>query len=246
MIARGRAALLLTLVLLGSALGSVACASAAGTEASARLITVRGVGRVAVKPDVALVRVGAEQRAPALADATADVARRMTAVLAQVKGLGVEDKDITTVAYTIDPVPAPRRTDEDPVRIVAYRAANVVQLRVRDLGAVGRLLDAAVRAGANTVSSLHFTVDDPTRPESEARRLAVRAAAARARELADAGGVKLGDLALLSETGGPVPRPHLERAVGPAFAAAPMAAGPVESGQLEIVVTVEAQYRIAP
>lgn len=242
MTARVPAALLLAFTLLGSA----ACASATGSETPPRLISVRGVGRVAVKPDVALVRVGAEQRAPALADATADVARRMTAVLAQVKTLGVEDRDITTVAYTIDPIPAPRRTEEDPVRIVAYRATNVVQLRVRNLDAVGRLIDAAVRAGANTVGSLHFTVDDPARPESEARRLAVRAAVARARELADAAGVKLGDLAQLSESGGPIPRPHLERGVGLAMSAAAMGPGPVESGQLEIVVAVEAQYRIAP
>jgi uncharacterized protein YggE len=42
---------------------------------------------------------------------------------------------------------------------------NVVQLKIRDLAAVARVVDAAVAAGANTIGALRFTVDDPARPE---------------------------------------------------------------------------------
>src|SRR5207249_10940795 len=192
-----------------------------------RLISVRGVGRVAVKPDTAVVRVGAEMRAPALADATADVARRSAAVIERVKALGVAERDITTVTYSIDPIPAPRRTDEDPTRIVAYRVVNVVQVKIRDLGATGRILDSAVAAGANTISGLQFTVDDPSRPEAEARALAVKAAAATAGQLAAAAGVSLGALVALTEDQAAHP-------VVPRMTMATMgaAAGPVESGQI--------------
>lgn len=230
----------LSLLVLAFVLGG--CAPAVSPEHRApRLISVRGVGRVAVKPDTAVVRIGAEMRAPALADATADVARRSAAVIERVKALGVAERDITTVTYSIDPVVAPRRTDEDPTRIVAYRVVNVAQVKIRDLGATGRILDSALAAGANTISGLQFTVDDPSRPEAEARALAVKAAAATAGQLAAAAGVSLGALVALTED-------QASRPVMPRMTTAVMGggAGPVESGQIEIVVNVEAQYRIGP
>jgi hypothetical protein len=207
------------------------------------MISVRGTGRVAVKPDTAVVRMGAEMRAPTVAEATADVARRSSAVIDRVKALGVAERDITTVAYSIDPVVAPRRTEEDPTRIVAYRVVNMVQVKIRDLGAVGRILDAALTAGANTISGLQFTVDDPSRLEAEARTLAVKAAAATAQQLAAAAGVVLGDLMSLTEDVAPRPQ-YMARMGAPTTSAASMSMGPVESGQVEVVVNVEAQYRI--
>jgi uncharacterized protein YggE len=235
MFVRTLAALLLLAVFGG-------CAAGARHEPRApRLISARGVGKVAVKPDVAVVHVGAEMRAPILADASGEVARRMTAVLARLKALGVADRDLTTVVYSMDAVPAPRRAEEDPSRIAGYRVTNIVQVKIRDLAAVGRVLDEAVGAGANTISSLQFTVDDPSKPEAEARALAVKAAASTAQQLAAAAGVSLGELVSLTEG---TTRPVVERM--PAMARAAMAAGPVESGQLEIAVSVEAHYRIAP
>jgi uncharacterized protein YggE len=207
------------------------------------LITVSATGKASVRPDVAIAMLGAEGRAPKLADATGDVARRMTAVIAQIKGLGVADRDVQTLAYTIEPLYAPRRPGEEemPPRIAGYRATNVVQVKIRTLESVGRVLDAAVAAGANTIRNLSFAVDDPSRAEAEARAQAVKNAAAKARQLADAAGVRLGDLAFLNE--GAAQRPIISGRV--AFATAAMAPGPVESGEQEISVTVEAHYRMA-
>jgi uncharacterized protein YggE len=205
-----------------------------------RVISVSAVGRVTVRPDTALVQVGAEARAPVLADATADVDRRMREVLARVKALGVADADIATVVYSIEPL-VTQRPGEDATHITGYRASNVAQVRIRDLAAVGRVLDAAVNAGANTLPSLQFVVDDRSRPESRARALAVRAAAAKASEMAAAAGVRLGDLVLLSEGGGG-PRPVMQGRY--TLASSLSAPGPAEPGQLEIEVAVEAQYLI--
>ena len=207
------------------------------------VVTVDGVGRVSVRPDTMLVDVGVEARVPALADATADASRRMTEVLARVKALGIPDQDITTVAYSVDPIVAPRRTDEEASRIVAYRVVNVVRLRIRDLAAGGPVVDGAVAAGANTISALQLTVNDPAHAESEARALAVGEAAAKAKEIAAAAGSRLGDL--LSVTEGAGPRPIVAQAAA-VMAARPSGPGPVEAGQLEIVVNVQARYRIVP
>ena len=219
------------------------CAATTGPgDTAPRLIAARGVGRVAVKPDLAVVRVGAETRAPTVTDATADVSRRMNAVLTRVKALGVAEHDITTVLYSIDPVTAPRRTEEDPSRIVAYHVANVAQVKIRDLTAAGRILDGALAAGANTISALQFTIDDPRPAEAEARAMAVKAAAVTAQQLAAAAGVRLGEVVSMTE--GSAVRPPVGRVMLQSAAPQAMSAGPVESGQYEVVVSVEAHYRI--
>jgi uncharacterized protein len=234
------------LLLLVSVLGG--CAAAASRDDHApRLISARGTGRVAVKPDTAVVWLGAEARALALAEATADVARRSTAILASVKSLGVADRDITTTVYSIDPIIDPPRTAQDLTRILGYRVVNMAQVKIRDLGAVERILDGALAAGANTIAAVQFTVDDRSKAEAGARALAVRAAASTAQQLAAAAGVSLGELVSLTEDVASRPvMPRIPYAMaGSAMPVTAMSGGPVESGQLEIVVSVEAHYRIA-
>ncbi|HET9491827.1 MAG TPA: SIMPL domain-containing protein [Methylomirabilota bacterium] len=206
-------------------------------------ITVWGTGKVAVVPDTALAHLGVELRAPSLSDATAQAARQMQAVLERLKTLGVSERDITTVAYSVDPVTAPRRSEDEGARIAGYRVVNVVQVRIRELTAVGRLVEAAMAAGATTIRGVRFRVSDPARAEAEARALAVRDAQTKAGQLAEAAGLRLGELVSLTD-GGPLPRPELGERFGATVSAA-MAPGPVEPGQLEITVSVTAHYRLA-
>ena len=217
-------------------LGGCVTAPAAPTPEG---ISVRATGRAAVQPDTVFVNVGVEARDPALAAATADATRRMTAALARLKALGVAEADIVTVGYSVDPIPAQRRTEEEPTRIVAYRASNVVRVRIRDAAAAGGIVDGAVAAGANTVSALQFTVSDPAGAEREARAQAVALAAAKARELAAAAGVPLGEVLSIDEDAVqrpiPVSRAVMMGAAGP---------GPIEAGGLEIVVSVQVRYRV--
>jgi uncharacterized protein len=201
------------------------------------IVTVSGQGSVNITPDTALAQIGVEARAPQLNDALSDATQRMPQVLESVRALGIEGKDISTSRIAIEPIAAPRRNESDPVRIDGYRVGNTAQVRIRDVRMVGRVLDAVVRAGANTVGSLAFTVNDRTAVEAQARTLAVRDAATKARQLADAAGVRLGPLLSLTE-----------QAIGRPFPVTrgitAMASMPVEPGEVEVTVTVEARYRL--
>lgn len=217
------------------------CVTPASLERPLRVLTAVGEGRVRVEPDLAVVRLGAEARAERLADATADVARRMEAVLGRLAALGVDAGRVRTVQYAIDPMTVLPRTGDDTPRIAGYRVTNVVQVEVADVRGVGRVVDDAVAAGANTVPALTLTLADPERATAEARARAIAAAGAQARQMATAAGVEIGELVGLSESGGaPLParfdvRTMAVGATGP---------GPVAPGQLEVTVTVEARYRI--
>jgi len=201
------------------------------------VVTVNGQGSVSITPDTALAQVGVEARAPQLNDALADATQRMTQVLESVRALGIDSKDISTSRIAIDPIAAPRRNEGDPVRIDGYRVGNTAQVRIRDVRMVGRVLDAVVRAGANTIGSLAFTVSDRTAVEAQARALAVRDAATKAQQLADAAGVPLGPLLTLTEQG-------IGRPMPVARGVAAMASMPVEPGEVEVSVLVEARYRL--
>jgi uncharacterized protein YggE len=200
--------------------------------------TVTGTGRVASRPDTAVVEIGVEARAPRLAEATAEVDRTLRAVLTAVKARGVRDADVRTTSYAIDPVAEPRRPGDrgTSLRIVGYRVFNVVQVRTRDVDEVGGIVDAAVAAGANVVRGIHFTLEDPSSAEAEARTLAVQDAAAKAGRIAAAAGLRLGRLLAVRDASPARPMPRMAlAATGP---------GPVEPGQLEVTVSLEARYAI--
>lgn len=213
--------------------------TAGGHEAPDYTIVVSGTGRVSVAPDTALLTLGVESQAPTLAEATADAARRMSAVVARVKALGVTDADIATVTYSVDPRTAP--TDparRDPPRIVGYHVTNLAQVTVRKLADAGPILDAAVAAGANAVRGIRFTLADASAAQAQARKNAVADALAKARELAAAAGVTLGPVLTIREGGGGSP-PVPMRAM-----ALRAESTPIEPGQLEVVVTIDLRQAI--
>jgi uncharacterized protein YggE len=231
------ARLIVGLVLVGALLAG--CASLGAPASGEAGIAVTGVGRVAMRPDTALVDVGVEARAAQLADATAEVSRRMREVLARVKAAGVRDADIQTIVYAIDPVAEPQRPPEAASpRIVGYRVSNVARVRTRDVDGLGRIVDGAVAGGANVVSHIQFAIDDRARAEARARTLAMQDAAGKAGQLATAGGVRLGRL--LSVREGAI-RPPFERGVALASSL-----GPIEAGQLDVTISVDVRYAIEP
>ena len=206
----------------------------------ARTLRVTGEGKARTAPDVAVVTLGISIFDASLARATREANERARRML-DVFHPAVASADIHTVRYSVQVQYARLDKPDDLPRIAGYRVENVVQVKVRDLARVGALLDAAVAAGANEVQGLEFLKDDLGPEESRARTEAVKAARAKAEEMAKAAGVELGELMDLSEgVRGPAPRPLMARAM----ALAPTSAPPVEAGELEITAQVEAVYAI--
>ncbi|MEA2676408.1 MAG: uncharacterized protein QOJ81_549 [Chloroflexota bacterium] len=205
-----------------------------------RSISVPGVGRVAVQPDIATLRLGVLVVRQTAAAARESAAVIMNAVLEALSAQGVAKKDLRTALLSLSPV-----TDYSPEtgpRVTGYQAANSVSVTVRDLAQAGALIDAALAAGATSMDGLEFSVDDPSAAEEQARKLAMADAERRAETIAQAAGVKLGNVigVVEGERGGPVPFPA-QRAM--AFKAE-AADTPVEAGSQEIVVSVSVAFAI--
>jgi len=238
-----------TSVLMLAAVGMLtlsACAAPASASQQAatdqpRTITVSGNGISYAKPDIAVAQVGVETHGADPAKVVGDNTTKMNALVAALKQLGIEDKDIQTSNFSVY---AQQNYDNDgkPTDFT-YVADNIVTITVRDLSKVGDTLAKAVDAGANNISGISFSVADQTTLEGEARDKAVADAKTRAEQLAKAAGVTLGAPISISESSAVVPMP-LSFNVRDAAGSVAQAAVPVQGGQIQVNLQVSITYAI--
>jgi len=202
-------------------------------------IFVSGTGKVRITPNIATANVGVEITTATLAEATSQADSKMNAIITRLKGLGIAEKDIQTTSYNITPLTQQPRPGVTPA-ITGYRVHNQLSITIRKIEDVGKVLDAVVAAGANNVYGLSFGIDDPAPYQQQARAAAIKAAQDKARQLAQAANVTLGKVISISESGAvPVPMVRTVSAVMSGEGTVP-----IETGELEISVTVEMRFAI--
>jgi uncharacterized protein len=207
-------------------------------------ITVVGEGKVSIEPDIARVNIGVETVTTTVEEAAEQNRNTVEAVLSALLSQGVAEEDIQTSGFSIF---AERYGPEGPLAEsdVRYRVSNNVNVTIRDLEAVGTILDAAIAAGANNIYGVDFAVDDPNVNESEARSLAVEDAQAKAAELAELTGATLGNVVSISEVigvgGGYYASNFAEQARAFGGGGAPIA-----PGQLELIMQLQVVYSLTP
>lgn len=233
-------AILVTIFAFAAKSESVIAAPATQVSSSKGEIGVSGTGRVAASPDVAVATVGVQITAPTLGEATKDARAQMEKVLEAIKAQGIKPEDIQTSNYSVYPLQDYSQRG-DPAKTVGYQVNNLVTIKIRAIDQTGKVLDAAIQAGANSLSGVNLTINDPKPYEMQARDLAVRNAIAKAQTLAAAAGVKVGSL--ISITDSPSAQPPVFNTARK-VAVAQSAVGPVETGELEISVNVEMHFEI--
>jgi uncharacterized protein YggE len=210
---------------------------------SVRSIAVNGTGQVTLAPEMAYVYIGVHSQSEDVATALEDNNTKAQAVATALKGMGIDEKDIQTSSFTINP-----QTQYDPQGVATgktlFSVDNTVYVTVRNLQTLGQVLDTAVRSGANSINGINFDVTDKTKTQAiaDARKLAVDSAHAQAQALADDAGVGLSDLQTItaSTTGNPVP---MMDAKNTSFAASASQV-PISAGQIVISVDVSITYAI--
>ncbi|SCB51909.1 SIMPL domain-containing protein [Rhizobium lusitanum] len=209
------------------------------------VITVTGEGHAAVAPDMAVVTLAVVQQAKVAQDALDLNNKAMGAVLATLKDIGIAERDLQTSGFSIQPqytYPNDKDGRAQPPVLNGYQVTNGLTVRVRDLSKLGALLDQAIKLGINQGGDIQFTNDKPDAALEEARKKAVADAAAKAKTLTDAAGVKLGRVIAIHEGGiAAPPQPYMRQAM----AAAPMdKAVPVATGENEYNASVSITYAI--
>ena len=215
--------------------------SGAGVSDQPR-ISVRGTGIVSAKPDMANLQIGVQIQNASLDAAQTEATSKMDAAMQQLKAAGVDEKDISTSQYNVEPV-MNYRENQPPV-VTGFRVTNMLNVKLRDIAKAGKIIDDLVKAGANTVYGLSFGFSDPTALMKQAREQAMNDAKAKAGELATLGGVTLGTPLLIEDAGANVP-PVVMDGMATRNAAQDMAAGAaIIPGQQEIRVEISVVYSI--
>jgi len=232
------------LVLVALVLGACSPTIVANPAPPMRTMNVNGTGQVLLSPDIAYIYIGVHSEEDTATDAVAANNRETQKVIDALKKAGVDAKDIHTSNFNIWPN---QQYGPDGQQIgVKYVVDNSVFVTVRKLDNLGDLLDAAVAAGANSINSIQFDVSDKTEALKQARAEAVKDAKSQAQELADAAGLKLGDIQSVNFYDS-MPTPlasNLGKGGGGGAVAEAAATVPVQPGQLTLTVTVSMSYEI--
>jgi hypothetical protein len=228
-----------TIRILSFVLGLAAAAALAGTAsastAEARTITVNGTGIVTTVPNQAEFSFGVSVTAANAKAALTANGRRMNSLIAAIKKQGIADRDIQTAEISLSP-----NTNDNGTKIINFSASNSVTVTTKAISKAGAIVDAAVAAGANTISGPTLTPSDQLGLERRALAAAVADARARALAIAAASHVKLGAVRTVTETSSsPVtysPAPKEAVAAG---------STPVEAGTVQTEEDVTVTFAIA-
>lgn len=174
-------------------------------------ITVSGSGQATMAPDVAHVSFTVQNNAAVVGDAQAATTKQANNAIAFIKTQGIADKDVKTLSYDISPqyeypnpcasnVPCPMYGGSP--RISGYQVSETVQVTVRDLTAVGKLLDGLGKLSVQNLSGPDFSLDDSTAGYTAARADAIAKAKQQADLLAAQLHVSLGKIVNFSESSG--------------------------------------------
>ncbi len=222
------------------------CLAAAGQSAAADMagptITVEAEGKVAAVPDLAMLTVEVETRAPQAEAAAQENSRRAEALLTALKqALGPGDQ-VKTLGYHLSPVYAPQ-VKSGPLEIKGYQAVHRLQVKLQGPARLGAIIDLALKNGASGINGPFWGHSHA----EELQRQAAVAALERARRLAEAlaqsQGLKIKGLEKISTGIRFLPL------AAPA-AAMRLAAGapttPIEVGDEEITASVQAVFLLEP
>lgn len=208
-----------------------------------RTVTVVGNAKVTAKNNIAITTIGFTNIDLNLDKARSDNNKVMDALMADIKNLNIDEKDLQS-NFTINP-----ENDYTPKGSIfkGYRVTNNLTLKIRDLSKITEVLALAGKHGANQVTGLQFTIDDPEDLKVQARNKAVLDAKQKAAQLAGLLNVKLGDLVSYSDYEN-APVYGMKEGFGMGGFAAPASVAPnaVSSGSQDIYMNVSLTYSISP
>lgn len=160
-------------------------------------ITVSGGGQVNLAADMAYVTLGISISDSDVSTVMQQANTSIDSICAALVESGLPKDCISTDYLYISP--QYDYSGDNSNEIIGYNVNSGLKLTIDDVDAVGSYIDVAFAAGANSFDSITFAVKDNSEARDEALRLAVADAEKKADVLAEAAGMKLGDIVSIEE-----------------------------------------------
>lgn len=183
------------LVAVVSVLISAACAKKSNRTTK---VTVAGEAMTKVEPDAAVLILSVVTQSPQAITAQQENARKSDAVANAIKTTAGENAEIKTSDYVLQPQYDYR--DNRLPKIIGYDARNSVIVTLSDLKNVGAVIDAASRAGANSIDNVSFILKQTSPARGQALSDATRQAMNKANSIAQALGGRVSRVVEESES----------------------------------------------
>ena len=172
-------------------------------QTAARIVVI-GEGNVTAPPDYAAIRSGVTTRAKSVKDASDDNAKLMVAIITALQNSGIEQKDVQTSEFSVQPVYVQPQSNGE-AKLTGFSVSNQVDVKVRQIGKLGDIIDQLVTAGATNIGDVEFLLADPSKALDQARTAALADARRKAELYAKAAGLSLGSVVWITEDSAAAP-----------------------------------------
>ncbi len=162
-------------------------------------LSVAGQGMVNTKPDQAELYIQIETRGKNAYEAQNANKENANRVMDVLREKGVKDDNIETTQYFLD---QEQVWENNKMVTKGYVLRHTLKVTTTDLEKAGDLLDSSIRAGANGVERVSFTLSKEKQKEvnAEALKKASDSAREKAEAITDALDVSLGKISSISES----------------------------------------------
>jgi uncharacterized protein YggE len=167
-----------------------------------RTISVQGTAEVMMAPDQVEISMSVETNNMTLDKAREENDSKVSAILAMVKKMGVEDKYIQTDYMTVEPRYDQKYGDNgQPSERVfeGYYMTKHMTITLRDVTKYEKLIAEALKLGTNYVNGASFEVSNSRKVKDQARLDAIKSAKEKATALAAELGQKVGKPLMINE-----------------------------------------------
>ncbi len=145
-------------------------------------INVTGVSQIEVKPDTANISISVNAVKPTANEAKTEADQAVANLLNRLKKFDINKDDISSANLNLNT--EYRYPPKQERKLIGFRASRNIMVAVSQLENVSKVLDEAIKSGANQVNGISFTVKDKNKYLEQARTLAIKDAKEKAQSLA--------------------------------------------------------------
>ena len=156
-------------------------------------VDVTGEGIVHVVPDQVTINVRVENNGKNAKELKQLNDRTVNDVLATIKRMGIDDKDVRTEYIRLD------KNYDYNTKTYSFAANQAISIKVKDLSKYEPLMNALLESGINRIDGIAFSSSNQDALESQARKKAVENAQIKAKEYAAVLNQSIGKAISISE-----------------------------------------------
>jgi uncharacterized protein len=200
-------------------------------------INVSGEGKVKVAPDQALISISIETKGTKATDVKRENDKKMDAILKFIKKSNIATEDFQTQRVSLNP------NYDFEKKKSNYIATQTVQILLKDLSKYDELMEGLVDEGINRIDNVEFKSSKMKDLQSDARKLAIKDAKAKAEDFVSVLGQKVGKAILISDNSQiyvPQPRMYAMKSMTMDESSAPR--DTLAVGEIEITANVSVSF----